>query len=130
MVTGGLSDAAAQQGPLGLCMQLCGRWTSTGLSKGFWTNSTCGQLDGSALASLSQHTQMTPHVEILNTVYCPKLREKGFSLSPQSLFYCFKASESNKKKCLLILRCHFFIPAPFERYHKYNSDPAIIIEVY
>lgn len=65
--------------------------------QGFWTNSTCGQLDGSALASLSQRTQMTPvelrHVEILNTVYCHKLRETFFP--PRSLF---KTLDSSRKK--------------------------------
>ncbi len=35
VVTGGLSDAAAQQGPLGLCMQLCGGTDQHWLSKGF-----------------------------------------------------------------------------------------------
>lgn len=35
VVTGGLSDAAAQQGPLGLSMQLCGGTDRHWLSKGF-----------------------------------------------------------------------------------------------
>lgn len=35
VVTGGLSDAAAQRGPLGLSMQLCGGMDQRCLSKGF-----------------------------------------------------------------------------------------------
>lgn len=86
--------------------------------QGFWTNSTCGQLDGSALASLSQRTQMTPvelrHVEILNTVYCHKLRETFFP--PRSLF---KTLDSSRKKAIWGHRgcrcwwCLFFLLSPF-----------------
>lgn len=52
------------------------RWDAPALALvGCWTNSKCGQLDGSALASLSQHTQIAPAqccpVEILRTVKSP-----------------------------------------------------------
>ncbi|KAI9548125.1 hypothetical protein NQZ68_010344 [Dissostichus eleginoides] len=44
----------------------------TSTSSGFWTFSTCGQLDGSALASLSQRTHKTP-VELCHDGACAEL---------------------------------------------------------
>lgn len=48
-VAGGLCDAAARGGLLGLCMQLCGETHQHSGLAGFWTSSTCGQLDASTL---------------------------------------------------------------------------------
>lgn len=118
-VTGGLCVAAAQRGPAGPCMQLCGRNAPTLALAGFWTSSTCGQLDGSALASLYQQIQRTPAergcVEILDTVFFSSFlvqtESEPFSFSPWSLVYV-KNIRSKwfdfKRRLLMICEMTFF----------------------
>lgn len=122
-VTGGLCVAAAQRGPAGPCMQLCGRNAPALALAGFWTSSTCGQLDGSALASLYQQIQRTPAergcVEILDTVFFfllllfwSKPRANPF-LFLLGVLCMLKTSDLNgltsKEDCWWFVRCLFFL---------------------
>lgn len=76
----------------GACRSVVKR-TSAGSPKGFWTSSMCGQLDGSALASLTQRTHMTSgelcHGESLNTQCMGLNRERRLFLPPPPLFFLF-----------------------------------------
>lgn len=121
-VTGGLCVAAAQRGPAGPCMQLCGRNAPALALAGFWTSSTCGQLDGSALASLYQQIQRTPAergcVEILDTgffssssSFLVQTESEPFSFSPWSLVYVKNIRSKRfdfKRRLLMICEMTFF----------------------
>lgn len=77
----GLSDAAAQQGPLGLSMQLCGEMDQHWFSKGF--GNTPHVVSWMVAPSLQ-----SPNVHIWLQSSCAMLTErKVFSLTPYSLVF-------------------------------------------
>lgn len=84
--------------------------TSTG--SGFWTFSTCGQLDGSALASLSQRTHKTP-VELCHV---KNPQHNLLHQNEQFSFFLCKTRDSKRYKSLgSLFEVSFLYSCTFQR---------------